>query len=176
MIDFKDLKSISPAEIAANEARRLEEFYQEDEASRDRGSKTRISMTLVQEPEFRSTLSGERTVLLRGTQDGQSVPSVASYKVPDRVMDDRDAENSFMRQMQDIGGGDRLSLAGQWSKRKWQDREGLPRETWEFKAQHMAVGDVSLEKMLSKGKEGEGQSVNVAAQAGMAARGAGMGG
>lgn len=175
MVDFKALKSMTSADIAASEASRQEEFYQADETERDRKSKTRIALTLVREPEFRSTISGERTVLFYGTQDKQTAPSVAEYKIPERVMGDRDAENNFMRQMEKIGGGDRLSLAGQWSQRHWKDREGTPRMTWEFKAQHMAEGEVSLEKMLARSKDGKDQSADLAAKAAMAARGAGMG-
>lgn len=175
MVDFKALKSMTPADVAAHEARRQEEFYQADEAERDSKSKSHIAITLVREPEFRSSMSGERMVLLHGTQDKQTSPSIAEYKIPERIMGDRNAEYSFMRQMEKIGGGDRMSLAGQWSKRRWKDREGTPRITWEFKAQHIAEGDVSLEKMLARSKDGKEQSFDLAAKAALAARGAGMG-
>lgn len=118
-----------------------------------------ISITLVHEPEMRSLPSGDRVVMFRGTQPDQSNPTLASYTVPPRA-EGRDADrDAFDGLMRNLGGGDKLTLAGQWSKRNWKDSEGQARSAWEFKTQHFAQGDMSLEKVLEKARIDRGEVV-----------------
>lgn len=177
MVDFSALPKVSPEERMARDAARREEGFRRDEESRDAASKKALSITLVQEPEMRSLPSGEAVVVLRGTEKGALRPLVAVYKIPDRVMANEETHASFMRSMQEIGGGDKMSLAGSWTQRHWKTQQGEMMKAWEFKAQHIAVGEVPLERMLSKSRgEEAGRPVGIAAQAAMSACGASMGG
>lgn len=148
MVDFSTLGKLDPVERKAREAARLEESYVLEEALRDKASKKALTITLVHEPEMRSLQSGDSVMLLRGVEDGKNNPLVAVYNVPSRTRDNEDREASFDQTLRELGGGDRVSLAGQWSKRGWNDRAGVRQESWEFKTQIFEKGDVPLDKMI----------------------------
>lgn len=91
-------------------------------------------------------------MLLRGRQDGKDSPSVAVYKIPSRTSDSEDREASLDTTLRALGGGDRVSLAGKWSKRVWKDGRGGDHSAWEFKTQIFEKGEVSLERMRENEK------------------------
>lgn len=152
MVDFSRLGNLDSGEIEAREAARREESYVVEEAIRDRDTKKALAITLVHEPEIRFRPSGEQVVLLRGVEDGRTSPLTAVFTVPSRTRDSEEREASFDQTLRGIGGGDRVSLAGQWSKRGWNNSAGVRQETWEFKTQIFQKGDFSLGKMLENAR------------------------
>jgi len=152
MVDFSTLGKIDPAQMKADEAERRERFYQGEEAARDAASKKALTITLAHEPEMRFMPSGDRVMLLRGVEDGRTSPLTAVYVVPTRTTDSEDREAAFDQTLRGLGGGDRVSLAGQWAKRGWNDQRGQRHEAWEFKTQIFAAGDVPLDRMLENAR------------------------
>lgn len=148
MVDFSTLGKLDPATIAAREAESRERMYVGDEAKRDAATKKALTITLSHEPEGRTKPSGERVILLRGVEEGRTQPLTAVYTVPMRTSHDEDREARFDQTLRGLGGGDRVSLGGQWAKRGWNDAAGIRHEAWEFKTQVFEKGDVPLERML----------------------------
>ncbi len=142
---------------------RQRDLSQED-ARRDAASKKALTITLAREPEMGMLRTGERIVVFRGTEDGATRPLKGVFTVPlHRVENSEQGEIDLDRKLRALGGGDELTLAGQWSKNTWQGRE-----TWEFKAQHFAEGRHSLEQVLEKARIERGEK-SPAVESGMVA-------
>lgn len=163
MIDFSTLKVPTAEERAIADAERNARRYAEDDRERDAGSKKAVTITLEHEPESRTLRSGERVMLLRGTEEGRTKPIVAVYALPARIQDNEASEEAFDRRMRDMGGGDKVTLAGQWNKRVWNDAQDVRRESWEFKTQHFEMGAMPLEKVLEKARAARGEQVETKA-------------
>lgn len=73
---------------------------------------------------------------------------MAVYRIPSRTSESEDREAALDTTLRSLGGGDRVSLAGKWSKRVWKDGRGESRSAWEFKTQVFEKGEVSLERMM----------------------------
>lgn len=159
MVNFANLRVPTAEERARSAAEDQARRYADDDRDRDQRSKKALVITLDHEPETRGLMTGETVVLLRGTEDGRSKSSVAVYTVPARISDDEGAERAFDRQLRDMGGGDKISLAGQWSRRTWKDANNKPQEAWEFKAQHFALGERTLEQILEAARAARGGQV-----------------
>lgn len=176
--DFSKLDIPTSEERSASDAARLQRIYSSEDRERDAASKKAVTITLTEEPRLRVLPSGDRVVVLRGVQDGQSSPMAAVYPIPARSELEEQGRSDFDRTLRAMGGGDRMSLAGNWSKRSWKDSENRPREAWEFKAQHMARGDVPLEGMLSTARavdpDKDPQRTVAPAAAAIAARSSGL--
>lgn len=157
MLDWDKLRAQTPEDRQRAEVERRERSYAEDDQARDAGSKKALSITLVHEPETRNMMNGERVVMLRGTEPGRINPILALYVVPPRVANDEKRDEAFDRSLRELGGGDKVSLAGQWSKRTWSDHAGDKHESWEFKTQHFAQGEMSLERILEKARVNRGE-------------------
>ena len=126
---------------------RQRDLSQED-ARRDAATKKALTITLAREPEMGMLRTGERVVVFRGTEDGAARPLKGVFTVPlHRVENSEQGEADLDRKLRALGGGDELTLAGQWSKNTWQGRE-----SWEFKAQHFAEGRHTLEQVLEKAR------------------------
>jgi len=173
MVDFSKLRVPTREEAEAQRQADAEQVFARDKAERDAACKTAITITLDHEPQMRATTAGETYVTFRGREDKASASLVAVYKLPLRTEQDQDLRSGLDRQLQEMGGGDRMSFAGKWSKRRWKDQAGQDREAWEFKSQHFARGDVTLERMLEKEVSVGGQQASVIA-AREATRGAGF--
>lgn len=164
LVDFSTLKVPTQEERARRDAARQAEAFARDDAERDGKSKSAIVLTLVHEPEMRALPSGDRIMVLRGTQDRQTNPSVAAYILPPRVNESDEASEAFNGRMRALGGGDKVTLAGNWSKRVWKSPEGKKNEAWEFKAQHFAEGRMSLERLMEKVRSDRGETVEASAE------------
>lgn len=163
MVDFSKLLKRSPEERQRDRDEADREYEQEtlsrDDAERDRKSVKAITLTLEHEPEMRGLMSGERAILFRGTQPGQSNASVSSYTVPVRTERSEDGRRALDGMLREMGGGDKITLTGQWSKRHWKTSTGAPKSAWEFNAQHMVPGEMSLEKAMEKVRQDRGEVV-----------------
>lgn len=155
MVDFALLRNRTPEQIRAQEAEfRARDLAQED-AGRDAGSKKALTITLSREPEMTVLRTGERAVVFRGTEEGATRPLKAVFTVPlHRVENSERGSDELDRRLRDIGGGDKLTLAGQWKKNVWQGRE-----SWEFNTKHFAEGDHTLDKVLDKARAERGEIV-----------------
>lgn len=120
-----------------------------DEGQRDSLSKTRELITLTREPEIRDTPRG-RVVVFRGMQEGRDRPISAIMRAPVAEKYDPEARASLDDSLRRIGGGDQVSLAGKWAKKRW-EQNGVQREAWEFQAQRFREGDVPLERFAERG-------------------------
>lgn len=171
MIDFSKLGVGTPEERAADDRARRDREYARDDAARDAASRKAVVITLDREPEMRTKPDGTEIAVFRGREDGRASSLVAIYEKPLRAVNEDDAASDFDRKMRALGGGDRMTLAGSWAKRFWNDQAGQRQEAWEFKSQHFAKGEVPLERMLSTAREVPSPGMAAARQA---ARGAGI--
>lgn len=149
MVDTGRLNAITPEE----------RFHAQDDVERDARSKKAVSITLVHEPEMRTLRTGERAVILRGTEEGRSTPMAAIYAIPPRIEGNEAKSQAFDDTLRGLGGGDKLTLAGQWARRGWKDAQNVSHVAWEFKTQHFAKGEMSLEQVLDKARADRGESV-----------------
>ncbi len=134
-------------QIEAEEAERLVRQVngaEADQAKRGDMSKKRVVVTLTGRPRERF-VGNQKVISFSGTEPGRTSPLSGVYFVPEQETRDGFARGDFDDRIDDLHVGDKMSMAGYWSKRKWQDREGKDREAWEFKAQNFEKGDVSLQ-------------------------------
>lgn len=150
MVDFAKIRSMSPQERDEFLARGQNARYDAEDVQRDKDSVKAITLKLEYEPESRMLHNGDRVVLFRGFQPGQTSPSLAVYTIPARIEADDKLSRDFDKGLIALGGGDELSFAGKWSARNWKDQQGNQRKSWEFKAQHFQEGNLSLEKIMEK--------------------------
>lgn len=132
---------------------RQRDLSQED-AARDAGSKKAVTITLSREPEMSVLRTGERAVVFRGVEDGATKPLRAVFMVPlHRVENNEQGEADLDRRLRALGGGDEMTIAGQWSKNRWDGRE-----SWEFRTQHFAEGRHSLSGVLERARIERGEA------------------
>lgn len=165
MVDFSNLKVGTPEERAAADRDRRAREYAREDAERDAASRKAVVITLDREPEMRTKPDGTEIAVFRGRENGRTSSLVAIYEKPLRAVNEDDAAADFDRRMRALGGGDKMTLAGNWAKRVWKDQAGDRREAWEFKSQHFVKGEVPLERMLSTAREGQGVGAAAARQA-----------
>lgn len=116
-----------------------------DHAKRLQFSPKRVVITLAASPEERS-VGEQRVVAFTGSESGRS-PLSAVYFLADHQRFDAFGRDDHDQRVASLRAGDKLTLAGQWSKRKWKGRDGADMEAWEFKAQQFERGDVPLAEM-----------------------------
>lgn len=110
----------------------------------DAGLKKAITITLVREPHIRSTSDGRKLLIFEGTEDGRMTPLSAVHEVGDRdgrhgaVLEER---------LRRIGGGDRVTVAGQWVRHRWAGPDSSSHERWEFRTSRFRAGDHTLAQM-----------------------------
>lgn len=155
MVDFSKLRSLSSEEREQMNKDSLQRSFEAEDRLRDSNSKTSISMTLAHEPEVRYSRSGDKFVVFRGHQEGQSSLSKAYYKVPLRVSENEEESDRFDNLLRNAGGGDKFSFAGQWVKQKLGEGASKPFQ-WEFRSQHLAEGNLSLAQIMEKAAAARG--------------------
>lgn len=111
--------------------------------------KSALVLTLSQEPMVRETAGGDPFVVFVGTQKGLDQPSVAVLRLP-REMEQGERREALDNELRALGGGDQLSLAGQWVRHSWTNPDKTPQESWSFETKAFARGEFSLEQMLSR--------------------------
>lgn len=146
----------------------LEQEEAAEAIRRDGALRKRVVVTLDRAPEVRRTATGDLMVGFTGREDGgsKSLSSVYVATPAERLIGSE--ENAALHERLDaMGKGSRASFGGSWAKRQWQNPEGQARETWEFKAQRFAEGDVSLEALRAKvgPQVGEGRAAAAVAVA-----------
>lgn len=150
MIDFSTLRALSPAEQQERDEASRERSYAPDDALRDASSKKALTITLTEEPSRRVLPSGERIVVLHGVEKDRDKPMAAVYVIPARVENDEQRMSTLDSTLRDLGGGDKVSLAGQWSKRNWKSGQGEAMSSWEFKTQSFEPGEHSLDVLKQR--------------------------
>lgn len=118
-----------------------------DHARRSEASRKRVVITLEGAPDVRFTQGSDKVVAFRGREAGRDNSLSAVYFVPGHEKRDGFGREDLDDRVDSLKAGDKVSLAGHWAKRKWNDREGAQRETWEFRTQRFERGDVTLEAM-----------------------------
>lgn len=114
-----------------------------DQAKREDMSKKRVVVSLVEAPRERF-VGDQKVISFSGVEDGRTSPLSGVYFVPAHETRDGFARDDLDNRLRDLDSGDKLSMSGYWSKRKWKGQDGSERESWEFKAQNFAKGDVSM--------------------------------
>lgn len=139
-------KSEEEIQAAAQERLVLQvENAEVDQGKREEFSKKRIVITLDNAPIERFAGS-QKVISFFGKEDGRSSSLSGVYFVPEHESRDGFARGDFDARIEALRPGDKLSMAGRWSKRKWEDN-GVEREGWEFRVQNFAKGDVSIADM-----------------------------
>lgn len=131
----------------------LELRDQADLSSMEEGAKRAVQITLEEEPQVRTSLKGETFVRFVGREDGAEKPLMALFRVPDALASQQNASDPLDQSLRELGGGDRLSLAGQWIQHSWKGAAGAEHSTWEFRAQIFEKGDHSLDRMVARMKD-----------------------
>ena len=119
---------------------------EQDHARRVEVARNLVVGVLAEAPQERFA-GGQRMLGFRVTEPGRDNPMSAVMFVAAHEGRDGFDRDGFDERVDAMRPGDRVSLAGSWSKRKWKDQAGADREAWEFKTQFFAKGDVSLAEM-----------------------------
>jgi hypothetical protein len=134
MVDFAKLRSMTPADRAAQDEQRREDEYRFEVTKRAELSKASVVITLTEDAEMRFNSATEKRVLLIGTND-RGQPTRAVYIAPSFTTD-----GDVYNLAASLVAGKKMQLNGHWLKRRWKDRAGKNVETWEF--QTMTIIDL----------------------------------
>lgn len=145
MVDFATLP---PAGRSRSPEKERAESYEKDEAFRDAWSRKAVVVTLDHEPEMQGDRDGNQYMILRGPEAGAKASLKALYMVPPRVVGDPDASDAFNGKLRSMGGGDKVTLVGHWSKTRQKGEDGVEAESWHFRAHNFAQGEKSLEQVM----------------------------
>lgn len=135
MVDFAKLRSMTAADRAA-----LDEKCRNDEIIAERNkraelSKKSIDITLTEDAEIRSTLSGETIVTLKGINaNGQATR--ATYFRPTYI-----SQEAINNVTPTFVVGKKLTLLGYWKKHEWKDRQGKRMSAWTFQTMTIKADD-----------------------------------
>lgn len=93
-----------------------------------------------------------RIVVFRAVEPGRDNAMRGVFTIPDHELAQGFGFQSFQDRLGDIQAGDKISMSGRWSKRKWEDA-GKVREAWQFNVERFEKGDVSLDEMNAIGEK-----------------------
>lgn len=111
--------------------------------------KSVLVLTLSQEPMVRFSSDESPFVLFVGNQKGVEKPSVAVLRLPKDMAQGQKREE-LDTELRALGGGDTMSLAGQWRKHRWMSPDNTPQQSWSFESRVFAKGEHSLDQLLAR--------------------------
>lgn len=138
MIDFAKLLEEDPAERAARradeDAARREREIQDDIKRRKSWSRHTLRVTILEEPDIRSTRLGDPIAHINA-QDETGTPVPAIYWIPTYYKHGVESAQTILQP------GRTVTLKGYWKTRQWKNNRGLTAEKREFMVQFVCEPD-----------------------------------
>lgn len=107
-----------------------------------------VTGVIAENPDVRFA-DGRKLLAIRATEPGRDKPMSGVFFAPPHELNAGFGREGFDERVAAMAVGSQVSMAGTWSKRKWEDR-GVPKETWEFQAQFAESGRLSIDQLAAR--------------------------
>lgn len=108
-----------------------------------------VTGVIAERPDVRFA-DGRKLLAIRATEPGRDKPMSGVYFAPPHELAAGFGREGFDERVAALEVGSQVSMAGTWSKRRWEDGRGVSRETWEFQAQFIEGGRLSVDDMVAR--------------------------